>query len=185
MKLLKYSEVLMTGTQNEFRKGRSCTDPTFCLKLLTEKRREFNLETHLVFIDYEKAFDNIQGQILFNILKSRHIPDTLLKAIVDIYTQNKILIKFNNKLSKLVEINKGVCLGCSLSPTLFNIYSDEIITKWQNQEINRIKLPKNQQLSTLLFADDQVIIADTEDNLQKAAHKLNQIITQYGLTISA
>jgi len=36
----------------------------------------------------------------------------------------------------------------------------------------------------LLFADDQVIVADTEDNLQKAAHKLNQIITEYGLTIS-
>jgi len=38
------------------------------------------LETHLLFIDYEKAFDNIKRQILFNILKSRHIPDTLLKA---------------------------------------------------------------------------------------------------------
>jgi len=50
------------------------------------------LETHLLFIDYEKTFDNIQREILFNILKSRHIPDTLLKAIVDIYTQNKILI---------------------------------------------------------------------------------------------
>ena len=36
----------------------------------------------------------------------------------------------------------------------------------------------------LLFADNQVIIADTEDNLQKAAHKLNQIISEYGLTIS-
>ena len=37
----------------------------------------------------------------------------------------------------------------------------------------RIKLSKNQQLPTLLFADDQVIIADTEDNLQKAVHELN------------
>jgi len=36
----------------------------------------------------------------------------------------------------------------------------------------------------MLFADDQVIIAYTEDKLQKAAHKLNQIITEYGLTIS-
>jgi len=35
----------------------------------------------------------------------------------------------------------------------------------------------------LLFADEQIIIADIEDNLQKAAHKLNQIITEYGLTI--
>ena len=47
-----------------------------------------------------------------------------------------------------------------------------------------IKLSKNQQLSALLFADDQVITADREDNLQSAAHKLNQIITEYGLTIS-
>jgi hypothetical protein len=100
----------------------------------------------------------------------------LLKAIVDIYTKNKILIKFNNKLSKSVGINKGVRQGCPLSPTLFNIYLDEIITKWQKQDITGIKLSKNQQLSTLLFADDQVIIADREDNLQ--------IITEYGLTIS-
>jgi len=74
------------------------------------------LETHLLFIDNKKAFDNIQKQILLNILKSRHIPDTMLKATVDIYTQNKILIKFNNKLSKPVDINKGVRQGCPLSP---------------------------------------------------------------------
>jgi len=141
------------------------------------------LEIHLLFIDYEKAFDNIERQILFNILKSRHIPDTLLKAIVDIYIK-KILIKFNNKLSKSVEINKGVHQGCPLSPTLFNIYLDEIITKWQKQDITGIKLSKNQQLRTLLFADDQVIIADRKDNLQRAAHKLKQIIREYGLTIS-
>ena len=36
----------------------------------------------------------------------------------------------------------------------------------------------------MLFADDQVVIADTEDNSQKAAHKLNRIITEYGLTLS-
>jgi hypothetical protein len=74
-------------------------------------RREFNLETHLLFTDYEKAFDNIKRQILFNILKSRHIPDTLLKAIVHVHTQNKTMIKFKNKISKLVEINKGVRQG--------------------------------------------------------------------------
>ena len=103
---------------------------------------------------------------------------------MDIYTQNKILLKFNNKPSKPVEITKGVQQGCPLSSTLFNIYLDEIITKWQNQDITGIKLSKNQQPSMLLFADNQVIIADTEDNLQKAVHKLNQI-TEYGLTISA
>ena len=70
----------MTETQNGFRKGRSCTDPTFCLKLLIEKWRQFNLETHLLFIDYEKAFDNIQRQILFNILKSKTYPRYIVKG---------------------------------------------------------------------------------------------------------
>jgi hypothetical protein len=51
-----------------------------------------------------------------------------------------MLIKFNNKLSKPVEINKGVRQGCPLSHTLFNMYLDEIVTKWQNQDITGIKL---------------------------------------------
>jgi len=84
----------------------------------------------LLLIDYVKAFYNIKRHNLFNILKSRHIPVTLLKAMVDIYTQNKILIKFNNNLSKPIEINKGVRQGGPLSLTLFNIYFDEKITKW-------------------------------------------------------
>ena len=91
---------------------------------------------------------------------------------------------FNNKLSKPAEINKGIRQGCPLSPTLFNIYLDEKITKWQKQDVTGIKLSKNQQLPTLLFADEKVRIADTEDNLQKAADRLNQIITEHGLTIS-
>jgi len=56
-------------------------------------------------------------------MKSRNIPDTLFKAIVDINTQKKILIKCKSELSKLAETNKEVCQGCPLSPTLFNITS--------------------------------------------------------------
>jgi hypothetical protein len=54
-KLQKYSEQFISEVQNGFRKGRSCTDATFYLKLLIEKM-EYNLETRLLFLDYEKAF---------------------------------------------------------------------------------------------------------------------------------
>jgi hypothetical protein len=61
--------------------------------------------------------------------------------------------------------------GCPLLPTLFNIYFDEIITKWQTEDIKGILLPKN-QLLLMLSADDQVITSNTEYNLQKAEYKL-------------
>jgi len=67
------------------------------------------LETHLLFICYGKAFDSIKRQILFAILKSINIPDTLQKQWwTHTHTQNKIPIKFNSTLSRLSEINKGV-----------------------------------------------------------------------------
>jgi hypothetical protein len=70
----------------------------------------------------KKAFDSVQRYILFDIPKYRNNPHTLLKAIVDIHTQNKISIKFNSKSSNVAEINVGVRQGCLLSPTLFNIH---------------------------------------------------------------
>jgi hypothetical protein len=73
--------------------------------------------------------------------------------------------------------------GCPLLPVLFHICLDEIITNWYEED-KRISTSKNQQLLTLLFADDQVVISNTEDDLQKAACKFNQVITEHGLTIS-
>jgi hypothetical protein len=78
-KLKNISEDFLLECQNGFRKGRSCTDSAFCMKLLIEKRREFNLETHFAFVDYEKAFDKVRRQKLFNVLKEQNIPNLLLK----------------------------------------------------------------------------------------------------------
>jgi hypothetical protein len=93
------------------------------------------------------------------------------------------MINFYNKISKLIAINIGVRKSCLHSPTLFNIQTVEITTKWQIQNLTGIKVSKKLHLSTLIFADDQVVTADTEDNLQKAAHKLIRLTTEHGLTI--
>jgi hypothetical protein len=96
----------LTETQNRFRKGRSCTDSAFFLKLLIEKRREYNLETHLLFIDHKKRL--IMYKYLYSKIQkySRYVVKGKNGR-----TQNKISIKFNSSLSQLPEINSGVCQG--------------------------------------------------------------------------
>jgi hypothetical protein len=87
-------------------------------------------------------------------------------------------------MTQSVEINRGVCQGCPLSPTLFNIYINEIISKWNTDNVKGIQITRNKEIKTLLFADDQVLIAESEILLQKSVHKLENIASKYGLTIS-
>jgi len=53
------SEAILLEEKNGFRIGRSCIDNVFTIKQTIQKRRELNLETHIAFLDLEKAFDRV------------------------------------------------------------------------------------------------------------------------------
>jgi len=77
-----------------FRKGRSCTDAIFTVQQIMEKRKERNLQLFLLFIDYEKAYDNVNRDKLWEMMDNK-IPNYLLNTIKCIYRNTKIRIKFN------------------------------------------------------------------------------------------
>jgi hypothetical protein len=77
-KLTAKTEKLLLECQKGFRKGISCIEPLISMKLLTEKRRKFNLENHFAFLDYVKAFNKVKRDKSFEILQSKNIPDLLL-----------------------------------------------------------------------------------------------------------
>lgn len=88
-------------------------------------------------------------------------------------------IDFGNKIKvKLSEehiINHVVRQGCPLSPTLFNIYVNRIIVKWYQIYTKGINLWPGTKIHTLLLAYNQVIVANSEDNLHGRVFILQNI----------
>jgi hypothetical protein len=103
---------------------------------------------------------------------------------MEIYKDNEILIKLNNATTDMKSINKGVRQGCPLSPTLFNVYINEVIKDWNQIYTKGINVQNSTKLNTILFADDQVIIANSEDNLQRGVFTLNNTLNRFGTTVS-
>jgi hypothetical protein len=118
-KLYDYYKDKLGEEKNKFRRGRSCCDSFFSVKILIQKHREFNVETHLAFIDLEKAFDKVNRNKRLDILIADDIPDQIIGTIYNIY--NKISVKMGPDSSEWRKINEGVRQGCSLSPLLFII----------------------------------------------------------------
>ena len=88
------------------------------------------------------------------------------------------------KFLKKIYINQGVRQRRNLSLTLFNIYIDDLLRNWKHKADAGTLLKRNLYLNTLLFADDQVVIQDSEDKLQKSVYILNQMSKDYNLKIS-
>ena len=112
---------------------------------------------------------------LWTIMLSKGIPNHLITIIQKIYTENFIRVNAGNGISENSRaIAQGVRQGYPLSHVLFNLYFHEVIRFWL-QKLKSSKYFKELIFNSLLFSDDQFIISDTEDNLQKAVYLLHNV----------
>ena len=179
-KLYPILETILGEEQNGFRKRRSCIYAIFTIKQILEKISEYNLQSCLLFIDYIKAYDRVQRNKLWKIMEEYKIPFNLINSIKSLYSKTRITIK-----EESTYVNKGLRQGCGLSPILFDLYLNRIIENWRTKyKPKGIVLKKNTHIDTIVFADDQVLLADSETELQRAIKYLNEIGKEYNMKIS-
>ena len=147
--------------QAGFRSGYSTIDHIQLISQLQEKAEEYNIPLCFAFVDYEKAFDSIEFNALFESLENQVVEAAYITLLRDLYNGAKSTLKLHRDSDK-VKLQRGVTQGDDISPKLFTAcLQDAIINKinWENKGINI----DGEHLSHLIFADNIVMIAKSPE----------------------
>ena len=115
----------LPDVQTGFRKGRGTRDQIANIPWITETAK-FQKNIYFCFIDYAKAIDSGHNK-LWKILKEMGIPDHLTYLLRNLYAGQEATVRTGHGTTDWVQIGKGVCQGCVLSPSLFNFYAEYIM----------------------------------------------------------
>ena len=110
----------LSDVQAEFRKGRRTRDQIVNISWIIEKAREF--QKNIYFINNAKAFDCVDHNKQWNILKEMRIPDHLTCLLRNLYVGQEATVRTGQETTDWFQIGKGVHQGYILTPGLFNLY---------------------------------------------------------------
>ena len=99
-----------------------------------KNQEEFQKNIYFCFIDYAKAFDCVDYNKMWKILKEMGIPDHLTCLLRNLYAGQKATVRTGHGTTDWFQIGKGVCQGCILSPCLFNFYAEYIMRNARVEE---------------------------------------------------
>ena len=112
----------LPDVQAGFKKGRGTRDQIANIRWIIEKAREFQKNIYFCIIDYAKAFDYVDHNKLWKILREMGVPDLLR----NLYAGQEATVRTGNGTRDWFQIEKGVHQCCILSPCLFNLYAWKI-----------------------------------------------------------
>ena len=92
-----------------------------------QKAKEFQKNIYFCFIDYTKAFDCVDHNKLWKVLKEMGIPNHLTCLLRNLYAGQEATVRTGHETTDRVQIRKGVRHSCILSPCLFNLYTEYIM----------------------------------------------------------
>ena len=152
--------------QAHFRKGRRTGNQIANISWIMENARESQKNIYFCLIDYAKAFDCVDHNKLWKILKEKRVPDHLTCLLRNLYAGHEATVRTGHGTADCFQIGKGVCQGCILSPCLFNLYAEYIMRNARLEEAQAgIKIAGRNinNLNNLRYADDTTLVAESEE----------------------
>ena len=183
-RLQQYVNHELQDVQAGFRKGRGTRDQIANILWIMEKAREFQKNICFCFIDYAKAFDCVDHNTLWKILKEMEIPDHLTCLLRNLYAGQEATLRTGHGTTDWFPIGEGVRQGCILSPCLFNLYVEYIMKNAGLEEAQaRIKIA-GRNINHLRYADDTILMAESEEELKSLLMKVKEESEKVGLKLN-
>ena len=173
----------LPDVQGGFRKGRGTRDQIANICWIIKKAREFQKDTYFCFIDYAKAFDCVDHNKLWKILKEMGIADHLTCLLRNLYVGQDATVRKGHGTTDWFQIGKGVHQGCILSPCLFNLYAEYIMRYAGLEEAQAgIKVARI-NINNLRYVDDTTLLAESEE-LKSLLIKVKEESEKVGLKLN-
>ena len=174
----------LPDVQAGFRKDRGTRDQIANICWIIEKAREFQKSIYFCFIDYAKAFDCVDHNKLWKILKEMGIPDHLTCLLRNLDAGQEATVRTGHGTTGWFQTGKGVCQGCILSPCLFNLHAEYIMRNAGLEEAQAgIKIARR-NINNLRYADDTILMAEIEEELKSLLMKLKEETEKVGLKLN-
>ena len=167
-------ENTLVDEQNGFRKSRSTIDHVSNLTNLIETRIKRKLSTYAAFIDFKKAYDSIDRDLLWQKLTRVGVKGKMLRAVQSRYNSVSSCVRINGYTTDWFEVNVGLRQGCPLSPLLFNCFINDLALKIK-AVAKGVPLDDDgdERICIMLYADDIVLIGENERDLQAMLDELS------------
>ena len=183
-RLTPQAETIIAEEQAGFRPGRSTTEQIFSLRILCERYLQHQQDLFHVFVDFKKAIDRVWHAALWSTMNLYYISANLIKVIESLYSKATSAVYYIGSVGEWLRTTVGVRPGCLLSPTLFNIFLERIMTDALENHKGSVSIG-GRTITNLRFADEIDALAGKEDELVKLINHLDTTSTKYGMEISA
>lgn len=175
---------LLRENQAGFRQHRSCTDQIATLRIIIEESLEWNSPLYISFVDFEKAFDSIDRDVLWAIMRHYGIPDKIVRIVKSTYDGATCRVVHEGQLSEAFEVVTGGRQGCLLTPFLFLLVIDWIMVSVNEGRRTGIQWGMFSQLDDLDFADDLALLSHSRHHMQEKTSRLEETAASAGLRIN-
>ena len=178
--LQQYVNHELPDVQAGFKKGRGTRGQIANICWIIEKAREFQKNIFFCFIEYAKAFDCVDHNRLWKILKDMGISDHLT-CLLRMYAGQEATVRTGHGTTGLFQIGTGVCQGCILSACLFNLYAEYIMRNAGLDEAQAGIKIAGRNINKLRYADDTTLRAESEEELKGLLIKVKEESGKVGL----